>query len=148
MVRGNCSEDKLENCTVLELKNICKKYKIKGYSKLKKADLIRYINKKLIFFAQVESDEHHRRNMQPPPRASPPRVSPPRVSPPRVSPPRASPPRASPLRAPPPLPPRAPITEYGYPVEFVTDSELIRRRKKHKKELAVKRKKKKRTGKT
>ena len=40
--------ESIKTYTVLKLKNICKKHKLKKYSRLKKQELINYINKELI----------------------------------------------------------------------------------------------------
>ena len=40
--------EKIKKYTVVKLKNICRKHKLKRYSRLKKQDLINYINKELI----------------------------------------------------------------------------------------------------
>ena len=40
--------EKIKKYTVIKLKNICKKNKLKGFSRLKKQELINYINKELI----------------------------------------------------------------------------------------------------
>ena len=40
--------ESIKTYTVIKLKNICKKHKLKRYSRLKKQELINYINKELI----------------------------------------------------------------------------------------------------
>ena len=40
--------EKIKKYTVIKLKNICRKHKLKGFSRLKKQELINYINKELI----------------------------------------------------------------------------------------------------
>lgn len=53
IINNNNSEyeltlEKIKKYTVIKLKNICRKYKLKRYSRLKKQQLIEYINKELI----------------------------------------------------------------------------------------------------
>ena len=40
--------EKIKKYTVIKLRNICRKHKLKGFSRLKKQELINYINKELI----------------------------------------------------------------------------------------------------
>jgi len=53
IIENNNSEyeltlETIKKYTVLKLKNICRKHKLKGFSRLKKQELINYINKELI----------------------------------------------------------------------------------------------------